>query len=65
MTLVVLLAVLFERQAISVRTLTWAALIVLVVTPEALVGASFQMSFAAVFALVAFYENMPAASTAF
>ena len=40
-TLVVLLAVLFERQAISVRTLTWAALIVLVVTPEALVGASF------------------------
>ena len=57
MTLVVLLAVLFERQAISVRTLTWAALIVLVVTPEALVGASFQMSFAAVFALVAFYEK--------
>lgn len=39
------------------RTLTWAALIVLVVTPEALVGASFQMSFAAVFALVAFYEK--------
>lgn len=34
-----------------------AALIVLVVTPEALVGASFQMSFAAVFALVAFYEK--------
>ena len=57
MTLVVLLAVLFERQAISMRTLTWSALIVLAVSPEAVIGASFQMSFAAVVALVAFYEK--------
>ncbi len=57
MTLVVLLAVLAERQAISMRTLAWSALIVLLLTPEALAGASFQMSFAAVTALVAFYEK--------
>ncbi len=57
MTFVVLLAVLFERQAISMRTLAWAALIVLVISPQALISASFQMSFAAVTALVAFYEK--------
>lgn len=57
MTGVVLTAVLADRQAISMRTLVVAALIVLVMTPEALVGASFQMSFAAVVALVAFYEK--------
>lgn len=57
MTGVVLTAVLFDRQAISMRTLAVAAMIVLIMTPEALVGASFQMSFAAVVALVAFYEK--------
>ena len=57
MTGVVLTAVLFDRQAISMRTLAVAAMIVLIITPEALVGASFQMSFAAVVALVAFYEK--------
>lgn len=57
MTLVVLLAVLFARQAISMRTLAWSALVVLVVAPQALISASFQMSFAAVTALVAFYEK--------
>ena len=39
------------------RTITLAALIVLVLSPEALIGASFQMSFAAVVALIAFYEK--------
>ena len=57
MTLVVLLAVLFEREAVSVRTLALSALIVLIIEPAALVGASFQMSYAAVIALVAFYEK--------
>ncbi len=57
MTGVVLTAVLFERQAISMRTLAVAAMMVLIITPNALVGASFQMSFAAVVALVAFYEK--------
>lgn len=56
MTFIVLLGVLFARQAISMRMLGWAALIVLIVSPQALIGASFQMSFAAVAALIAFYE---------
>lgn len=57
MTFVVLLAVLFERQAISMRVLALAALIILVVSPQMLVSISFQLSFAAVTALVAFYER--------
>jgi len=57
MTFVVLLGVLFDRRAISMQTIAWAAFIVLLISPEALIGASFQMSFAAVVALVAFYEK--------
>ncbi|MBE9556562.1 MAG: ComEC/Rec2 family competence protein [Proteobacteria bacterium] len=56
MTGLVLLAVLLDRQAISMRLVAWAAMIILVIAPEAMLGASFQMSFAAVVALVAFYE---------
>lgn len=56
MTFVVLLAVLFERQAISMRVLALAAMIILVISPQMLVSISFQLSFAAVIALVAFYE---------
>ncbi len=57
MTFIVLLGILFDRRAISMQTIAWAAFIILLVSPEALVGASFQMSFAAVVALVAFYER--------
>ncbi len=57
MTFIVLLGVLFDRRAISMHTIAWAAFIVLFISPEALIGASFQMSFAAVIALVAFYEK--------
>ncbi len=57
MTGIVLLAVLFDRKAISMRTVALAAAVVLLVRPDALVGASFQMSFAAVVALVAAYET--------
>jgi competence protein ComEC len=52
----VLFAVLIDREAISMRPVAWAALLVLTLRPESLLGASFQMSFAAVVALVAFYE---------
>ena len=54
---IVLLAVLFDREAISLRSLAWAAAAVLLTRPEALLGPSFQMSFAAVTALVAAYEE--------
>ncbi len=55
---VVLLAVLLDRQAISLRSITWAALAVLLLAPESLIGASFQMSFAAVYGLIAGYEAL-------
>jgi len=57
MTLVVLLGVLFNREAISLRTISFAAFVVLLVSPQALISASFQMSFAAVLAMIAFYEK--------
>ncbi len=56
MTGLVLIAVLADRSAISMRLVAWAAAVVLLVQPESMLGPSFQMSFAAVIALVAFYE---------
>lgn len=56
MAAVVFLAMLVDREAISLRLVAWAAAAILLILPEALVGASFQMSFAAVLALVAAYE---------
>lgn len=58
MTGLVLLAIIVDREAISMRLVAWAATLVLLLAPESLLGASFQMSFAAVVALVAFYEAM-------
>ncbi|WP_035980937.1 ComEC/Rec2 family competence protein [Bradyrhizobium sp. STM 3843] len=52
MTAVVLIAVMVDRRAITFRTLAVAAMIVLVIAPEALVHPSFQMSFAATLGLV-------------
>lgn len=51
-----LLAVLLDRTALSLRLVAWSALIVLLAAPESLTGASFQMSFAAVIALIAAWE---------
>ena len=60
MTAVVLAAVMVDRRAITFRTLAVAAMIVLVVAPEALVHPSFQMSFAATLGLVALVQvGMP------
>ena len=53
---VVLLAVLLDRRGISMRMVAWAAVVILLLSPESLLGASFQMSFAAVTALIAAYE---------
>lgn len=52
----VLLAVLVDRKGLSVRLVAWAAMVILVLRPESLLGPSFQMSFAAVIALIAAYE---------
>ncbi|HEX7776677.1 MAG TPA: ComEC/Rec2 family competence protein [Parvibaculum sp.] len=50
-------AILLDRPALSMRNVALAALVVLLWQPESLLGASFQMSFAAVVALIAFYES--------
>jgi len=57
MTIIMLTAVLCDRQALTMRNLAFASFFVLFVEPEAILGASFQLSFAAVAALVAVYES--------
>ncbi|MGF1475043.1 MAG: ComEC/Rec2 family competence protein [Geminicoccaceae bacterium] len=57
MTAIVLVGVMLEREPLSLRLVALAALLVLTLNPYALTGASFQMSFAAVTALVAVYER--------
>ncbi|KFC68952.1 ComEC/Rec2-related protein [Bosea sp. LC85] len=57
MTLVMLGAILVDRPALSMRNLALAAMIVLLREPDALLGPSFQMSFGAVAALIAFAER--------
>jgi competence protein ComEC len=49
-------AILVDRRALSLRNVAIAAAIILLTTPEALFHPGFQMSFAAVTALVAGYE---------
>ncbi|MGL4441583.1 MAG: ComEC/Rec2 family competence protein, partial [Bosea sp. (in: a-proteobacteria)] len=56
MTLIMLGAILADRPALSMRNLALAALVVLALEPDALLGPSFQMSFGAVAALIAFAE---------
>ncbi len=56
MIAVVFFAMLVDRPAISMRNLAIAALIVLLLQPEAAVDAGFQMSFLAVLGLVSFHD---------
>lgn len=56
MAMLVTLALLAGRRALSLRVLGFAALGVMALQPAALLGPSFQMSFAAVMALIAAYE---------
>lgn len=53
---IMFLAVLLDRPAIALRNVAVAALAILVIWPESLLDAGFQMSFAAVVALVSAYE---------
>ncbi len=52
----VLLAIIFDRNPFSMRLVMFAAVVILLITPEALLSVSFQMSFAAVIGLIAAYE---------
>ncbi len=56
-TIIVLAGILAGREAISLRLVAMAAMLVLIFRPEALLGPSFQLSFAAVTGLIAFYES--------
>jgi competence protein ComEC len=58
MACVVTLGVLVGRRALSLRGLGLAMVVVLAVLPEAVMGVSFQMSFAAVLALITGYDAL-------
>jgi competence protein ComEC len=55
--ILVLIGIALGREALSLRLIAVGALIVLAFRPEALAGASFQLSFAAVTAIVALYQS--------
>ncbi len=57
MIAVVFLAILLNRQALSLRNVALSALLILIVLPDSLIDISFQMSFAATAALIAGYER--------
>jgi competence protein ComEC len=56
MIAIVFLGVMLDRSPFSLRMVAWAAIVVLLLQPESLVGASFQMSFFAVLGLIAAFE---------
>ncbi|MBZ0130072.1 MAG: ComEC family competence protein [Rhodobacteraceae bacterium] len=60
MVAVMLLAVLLDRRALTLRAVTLAASIVLLLRPVSLIEAGFQMSFAATAALVAAFAALRA-----
>lgn len=60
MAVVMLLAVLTDRRALSLRAVATAAVIVLVLTPEALTQPGFQMSFGATVALIVAFRALDA-----
>ena len=55
--LLVLIALIMGRSAITLRMVAAGALFVLIIWPESLVGPSFQLSFAAVTAIIAMHEH--------
>lgn len=56
-------AILLDRRALSLRSLALAGLLLLLLAPESLLDAGFQMSFGAVAALIAVYEALEAPLT--
>jgi competence protein ComEC len=56
MLAMMLMAIVFDRPALSMRSVALAATIILLISPESLIEPGFQMSFAAVIGLVAVAE---------
>lgn len=57
MIAIVLAGVMIDRSTLTFRTLSVAAIVVLLIAPHAVVHPSFQMSFAATLALIAAYQH--------
>lgn len=55
---VMLLAAMMDRRAITMRSVAVSAIIILIINPQSILSPGFQMSFAAVTALVAGYETL-------
>ena len=53
----VILAIILDREAVTMRSIAIAAAIIMILSPEAIMFPSFQLSFSAVIAIVAFYEK--------
>ncbi len=56
MTTLIMVGIIFNRDPLSMRSVALAASIILLMYPESLLSASFQLSFSAVIALIATYE---------
>lgn len=54
---IAMLAIVMDRNPFSLRLVAFAALVILLILPESLLSVSFQLSFAAVAALIIFYER--------
>lgn len=57
MTSIVLFAIMIDRKAMSMRLVALAATAIILISPHSAMGPSFQMSFAAVLAMIAAYEK--------
>ncbi len=58
MVAVALVAILLDRQALTLRAVSIAALIIMVTRPESVISAGFQMSFAASVAMIAAFQGL-------
>lgn len=58
MTGMALIAIILDRSPFSLRLVALSALVILTFFPESLLSAGFQMSFAAVTALISFYDAL-------
>jgi len=54
---IVMLAIILDRSAITLRLVAMSATLLILAEPETLMGASFQMSYGAIVALVVLYER--------
>lgn len=55
---IMMIAILIDRNPLSMRLVSFAATLILLISPEVLFTPSFQLSFAAVVGLISFYETI-------